>query len=64
MVTYMPIFVLSFLFLSILWCAHVTEMPEDSKIIVFRSGIWNGLIAMIPKGGQIAPNSIFGDSLL
>jgi hypothetical protein len=31
---------------------------------VFNRGIWKGLKAKIPIGGQVAPNSIVGDRLL
>jgi len=31
---------------------------------VFKRGIWNGLKALIPVGGQTAPISIAGDNLL
>lgn len=41
-----------------LWCAHVTEIPEVNKIMVFNSGILNGLNTLIPVGGQVSPNSI------
>lgn len=33
-------------------------------MIVLSKGIWNGLKGIIPIGGQIAPISILGDSLL
>ena len=42
----------------------MTLMPEDRRIIVLRSGIWNGFIGIIPRGGQEFPNSIVGDKLL
>jgi len=47
-----------------LWCAHVTVTPEDSKTAVFRSGTRNGFIGLIPVGGQHTPSSIVGASLL
>lgn len=47
-----------------LWWAQVTVTPEANKIAVFNKGIWNGLNEIIPKGGQIIPNSIVGESLL
>jgi len=47
-----------------LWWAHVTVIPDVSKITVFNSGIWNGLKGVIPIGGQFIPSSILGDSLL
>lgn len=49
------------LLVKIEWCVHVTVRPEDTKIIVLRRGISNGLKGMIPKGGQICPISIEGD---
>lgn len=52
-----------FLF-KIALCAHVIEMPEDSKIIVFNMGIFVGLNVLIPLGGHIIPISIAGASLL
>lgn len=33
-------------------------IPDDSRIIVFNSGIKNGLNILIPMGGHIIPNSI------
>lgn len=39
------------------------EAPEDNKIIVFNKGIWIGLKATIPAGGQDKPNSILGANL-
>lgn len=47
-----------------LWCAHVTVTPEASKTAVFRSGTLNGLMGVIPTGGQQQPNSGVGASLL
>jgi hypothetical protein len=46
-----------------LWWAHVTEIPEASKIAVLRRGIWKGLKGIIPVGGQWAPSSGVGDNL-
>lgn len=46
-----------------LWCAHVTETPDESKIIVFSRGIWKGLKGEIFLGGQSMPISIEGASL-
>jgi hypothetical protein len=46
------------------WWAQVTVAPEDSKIVVFKSGIWNGLKGLIPRGGQIMPISTVGANLL
>jgi len=52
------------LFSIIEWWVQVTVIPEDRRIIVFSSGIWNGLNGLIPIGGHIIPVSIVGDSLL
>lgn len=52
------------LFSIILWWAHVTVIPDASRIAVFKSGICIGLNGLIPIGGQIIPNSIVGASLL
>lgn len=52
------------LFLIIAWWDHVTLTPEDNKIIVFNKGTPKALNTLIPKGGQIEPSSILGDSLL
>lgn len=46
-----------------LWCAQVTAIPEDNKIIVFNKGILKGLNLSIPRGGQQRPNSIVEDKL-
>jgi hypothetical protein len=40
----------------------VTVAPDDSRIIVFSSGISNGLRGSIPAGGQCAPSSTVGAS--
>lgn len=58
------IVVWEWLFSIKLWWAHVTETPDDNKIIVFNRGIWNGLKGVMPIGGQVIPNSILGDRLL
>jgi len=47
-----------------LWWAHVTVIPEDNKIAVFKRGIIKGLNGVIPIGGQFIPSSIAGDNLL
>lgn len=47
-----------------LWCAQVTETPDDNRIAVFKRGIWKGLNGTIPVGGQIDPISETGDKLL
>ena len=38
--------------------------PEAKRIAVFKSGIWKGLKAWIPAGGQHPPNSTVGAKLL
>jgi len=52
------------LFLSISWCDQVIVTPEESKRIVFRSGILIGLKEMIETGGQDWPISTVGEILL
>jgi len=52
------------LLLMILWCVQVIEIPEDKRIVVFKSGICKGLKGSIPLGGHIIPISTFGDNLL
>jgi hypothetical protein len=42
----------------------VIETPDDSKIIVFRRGMFIGLNETIPDGGQFCPNSMLGLILL
>lgn len=37
------------------------EIPDDNKMIVFSSGIFIGLNAVIWVGGQVKPNSIEGE---
>lgn len=51
-------------FLIRLWWLSVTVIPEASRTVVFRSGTWYGLIAWIPRGGHISPNSRLGLRLL
>jgi len=41
----------------IAWWAHVTVTPEPKRIAVLSNGIWKGLNALIPKGGQSLPIS-------
>lgn len=43
-----------------LWWAQVTVIPLLSKIIVFRSGTWNGLRGWTPVGGHVPPSSNTG----
>jgi hypothetical protein len=38
--------------------------PEARRIAVLRRGIWKGLKAIIPIGGQVDPSSIVGERLL
>lgn len=47
-----------------LWWAHVTVTPEASKTEVLSSGTLNGLIGVMPMGGQQHPSSGVGASLL
>lgn len=58
-----PCFVWVWLFSISLWWAQVTDTPEDSKIIVFKRGIWKGLKALIFLGGHNIPISIAGANL-
>jgi len=46
------------------WWAYVTVTPDDNKITVFNNGNSKGLIASIPIGGHIAPNSTVGERAL
>lgn len=48
----------------IAWCAQVTVIPDDKRIIVFNKGTWKGLNGLIPVGGQFKPISAVGASLL
>lgn len=48
----------------ILWWAQVTVAPEARRTAVFRRGTLNGLIGVIPVGGQVQPSSGVGASLL
>ena len=47
-----------------LWCAHVTVTPDAKRTAVFRRGTENGLIGVIPVGGQQQPSSGVGANLL
>jgi hypothetical protein len=53
-----------YLFFRMWWCAHVTETPEETKRIVFRSGILMGLNISIDSGGHCIPISTTGVILL
>ena len=46
------------------WWDHVTEIPEDNKIRVFRRGTSSGLKGIKPTGGHVAPSSEEGARLL
>lgn len=55
----------SFAFPSVMeWWAQVTVAPEASRTAVFSNGTLNGLIGVIPVGGQVQPNSGVGARLL
>lgn len=57
------LFFLSVMFLLIIeWWVHVTEIPDEIKMIVFKRGISNGLNGMTPIGGHNCPISTDGDS--
>lgn len=58
-----PFFACEWLFSIILWWAHVTDTPLESKIIVLRSGIWKGLKGAMFLGGHLIPISIEGANL-
>lgn len=47
-----------------LWWAHVTVTPDARSTAVFNRGTLNGLIGVIPTGGQVHPSSGEGASLL
>lgn len=42
----------------------MTVTPDDSNTAVLRRGTRNGLIGVIPVGGQETPSSIVGARLL
>ena len=42
----------------------MTVTPEAKRTAVLRSGTLNGLIGVIPVGGQLQPNSGVGAKLL
>jgi hypothetical protein len=52
-----------FLFFIIAWWAQVMVAPEDNKMIVFNSGILNGLNGVIINGGHLFPISVVGEIL-
>jgi len=45
------------------WCAQVTEIPEDNKIIVFNNGTFIASNGKIPIGGQQLPIVTSGANL-
>ena len=55
---------LSFLLVIREWCVHVTVIPELSNVSVFSRGMAVGFRVSMPSGGQFAPISIVGASLL
>jgi len=40
--------------------AQVMVAPLDSRMVVFKRGTSNGLMAEIPVGGQTLPTSMLG----
>lgn len=42
------------------WCAHVTVIPLESRMIVFKRGTEYTANGTIPLGGHTIPNSILG----
>lgn len=46
------------------WCAQVTVAPEASRTAVFSRGTLNGLMGVMPVGGQVQPSSGVGARLL
>lgn len=58
-----PFLVCEWLFSINLWCAQVTDTPEERRITVFNKGIWKGLNAEIFLGGHSIPISIAGANL-
>lgn len=46
------------------WWAQVTVAPDARRTAVFNRGTLNGLIGVIPVGGQVQPSSGVGASLL
>tara|TARA_B110000261_G_scaffold162756_1_gene207083 strand:+ start:563 stop:721 length:159 start_codon:yes stop_codon:yes gene_type:complete len=51
------------LLLKIALCDQVTAIPDDNKIIVFKSGIPHGSNVSMPTGGQLTPISTDGAKL-
>jgi hypothetical protein len=52
------------LLLRISWCDQVMDTPDESRMIVFKRGMFIGLKELIIIGGQNCPNSILGLTLL
>lgn len=46
------------------WWAAVTVTPDANRTPVLRRGTENGLMGVIPAGGQVEPSSGVGASLL
>jgi hypothetical protein len=46
------------------WCEAVMDTPEESRRMVFKSGMFIGSNGWIPWGGQFSPISTEGDRLL
>lgn len=46
-----------------LWCAHVTETPEERRTAVFSRGTPKGSKGVMPVGGQQPPISGVGAKL-
>lgn len=42
----------------------MTVAPDDTRMMVFRSGTWKGLNGVTPVGGHVDPISKVGESLL
>lgn len=64
MVAVRDAFAVLYLFLIMLWWAHVTVTPDDRRMMVFRSGILMGLKGLIERGGQFWPSSMVGEILV
>jgi len=47
-----------------LWCAQVTDTPEERRIMVFKRGTSKGLNGWMLAGGHQIPSSRVGDKLL
>ena len=58
------LFTILWLFSVMAWCAQVTVAPEARSTAVFKRGMENGLIGVIPVGGQVHPISGVGARLL